>query len=50
MSEITYYQRNKEKILNRAKDYNKNNKEKLRVSEKEKEIKKEYGRNRYKNV
>ena len=30
MSETTYYQRNKELILNRAKEYYKNNEEKLR--------------------
>ena len=30
MSEKTYYQRNKNVILNRAKDYYKNDKEKLR--------------------
>ena len=30
MSETTYYQRNKEVILNRAKDYHENNKELLR--------------------
>ena len=30
MSEITYYQRNKKVILNRAKDYYENNKEVLR--------------------
>ena len=33
MSETTYYQRNKEAILNRAKDYSKNNKEVLRERE-----------------
>ena len=30
MSETTYYQRNKEVILNKAKDYYENNKELLR--------------------
>ena len=30
MSETTYYQRNKETILNRAKEYHQNNKEVLR--------------------
>ena len=35
MSETTYYQRNKEAILNRAKDYSKNNKEVLRERERE---------------
>ena len=30
MDNTTYYQRNKEKILNKAKDYYKNNNERLR--------------------
>ena len=30
MSETTYYQRHREKMLNRAKDYYKNNKEVLK--------------------
>ena len=34
MSEATYYQRNRDVILNRAKDYYKNNKEVLRESKK----------------
>ena len=51
MSEITYYQRNRDKILNRAKEYYKINKELLRgranskyrsLSEDEKDIKKQY--------
>ena len=59
MSETTYYQRNRELILNRAKDYYKNNKELLRkraknkyreLSEEEKNIKREYARNRYHNM
>ena len=33
MSETTYYQRNREVILNRAKDYYENNKELLRETE-----------------
>ena len=33
MSETTYYQRNREVILNRAKDYYENNKELLRWRE-----------------
>ena len=33
MSETTYYQRNREVILNRAKDYCENNKELLRERE-----------------
>ena len=53
MSETTYYQRNREVILNRAKDYYENNKELLRekaktkykkLSEEEKDIKREYGK------
>ena len=36
MSETTYYQRNKEVILNRAKDYYENNKELLRERAKNK--------------
>ena len=53
MSETTYYERNREVILNRAKDYYKNNKELLReraktkyreLSEEEKNIKREYGK------
>ena len=34
MSETTYYQRNREVILNRAKDYYENNKELLRENKK----------------
>ena len=58
MSGTTYYQRNREEILNRAKDYYRNNRDELKVkarneyrelSEKEKDIKKEYGRKRYNN-
>ena len=53
MSETTYYQRNREVILNGAKDYYENNKELLReraknkyreLSEEEKNIKREYGK------
>ena len=36
MSETTYYQRNREVILNRAKDYYENNKELLREKAKNK--------------
>ena len=55
MSETTYYQRNKEVILNRAKDYYENNKELLRertknkyreLSEKGKNLKRDYGKKR----
>ena len=37
MSETTYYQRNREVILNRAKDYYDNNKALLRERERERE-------------
>ena len=59
MSEITYYQRNRDIILNRAKEYYKNNKELLRkraknkyrsLSEDEKDIKKQYEKERYHNM
>ena len=52
----TYYQTNKDVILNRAKDYDENVKEILReqardkyinLSEEEKNKKREYGKNRY---
>ena len=36
MNEITYCQRNRDKILNRAKEYYKNNKELLRERAKDK--------------
>ena len=59
MSETTYYKRNREAILNRAKEYYENNKEILRekarnkyreLPEEEKNIKREYERNRYHNM
>ena len=37
MSETTYYKKNREVILNRAKDYCENNKELLRERERERE-------------
>ena len=40
MDNTTYYQRNKEKILNKAKDYYKSNNERLR----------EHTRNKYRNL
>ena len=55
MSEKTYYERNRDVVLNRAKDYYKNDKERLReqarykyrnLSE-EKNKKRENGKNRY---
>ena len=36
MSNLTYYQRNRDVILNRAKDYYENNKERLRDQAKDK--------------
>ena len=57
MCETTYCQKNRERVLNRAKDYYENNREVLRekaknkyreLSEEEKNMKREYGRNRYK--
>ena len=61
MSDSTYYQRNRDVTLNRAKDYCENNKEGLRepardkyknLSEEEKNKKREYGKgkDRYRNM
>ena len=59
MNNITYYQRNREIVLNRAKDYYENGKERLRVQardkyrnlyEEDKKKKREYGKNRYHNM
>ena len=59
MSGMTYYQRNGEAILNRAKDDYENDKERLRgpardkyrnLSEEDKSKKKEYGKNRCHNM
>ena len=56
---LTYYQRNQDVILNRAKDYYENDKERLRkqardkyrnLSEEEKNKKREYCKNRYRNM
>ena len=56
---LTYYQENKDGILNKAKDYYKNNKERLReqardkyksLSEKEKNKTREYGKNSFHNM
>ena len=55
-TDLTYYQKNRDVILNKAKDYYKNNKERLmkqardkyiNLSEEEKNKKREYGKNRY---
>ena len=57
--EETYYQRNRVVILNRAKDYYKNDKERLKeqardkyskLFEEDKNKKREYGKNRYHNM
>ena len=59
MSDLTCYQKNKDVILNRAKDYHENDKKRLRkqatdiyrtLSEEEKNKKREYGKNRYCNI
>ena len=56
---LTYYQRNQDVILNTAKDYYENDKERWRertrdkyrnLSEAEKNKKREYGKNRYHNL
>ena len=58
-AEKTYYQKHRGVIVNRTKDYCKNDKERLRehkrykyrnLSEEEKIKKREYGRNRYHNM
>ena len=59
MSEATYYQRNRNLILNRVKGYYKNHNQILKhnardqyrnLSEEEKKKKKKYGRNKYHNM
>ena len=56
---LTYYERNRDMILNRTKYYNENGSERLRVqardkyrhlSEVYKKEKEEYGKNRYRNM
>ena len=49
MSETTYYQRNRELTLNRAKDYYKSNKELLRESAKNKYRESSEEEKKYKN-
>ena len=57
--ELTYYQINRDVILNRAKDYYENDKKRLKVqardkfrklSEEQKNKKREYGKNRFRNM
>ena len=59
MSRTTYYERNRDAILQRAKDYYENNKEVLRargkskyrkLPEDEKDVKRQYQRDRYHNM
>ena len=59
ISDLTYSQKNRTVILNKGKDYNKNNKERLKeqarekyrsLSEEEKNKRREYGKNRYRNM
>ena len=59
MGDLTYYQRNRNVILNRAKDYFEDDKKRSReqakinmgnVSEDGKNKKREYGKNRYHNM
>ena len=59
-ADLTCYQKNSDVILNRAKDYYENDKERLREQvrdkyrnlseEEEEEEKREYGNNRYRNI
>ena len=58
-ADLTYYQRNRDVILNSAKYYYEKDKERLRgqargkyrnLSEEEKNKKKKYGKNRYRNT
>ena len=59
MGGTTYYERNRDVILNRAKDYYENNKELLRekaknnyreLPENEKDVKRQFQRDRYHNT
>ena len=59
MTDLTYYQRNKDVIINKAKKYYENDKKSLReqardnyrnLSEEDKNKKREYGTNRYHNM
>ena len=59
MSETTYYEKNRDVILNRAKYYYENNKKLLRertknkcteLPENEKDVKRQYQRDRYQNM
>ena len=50
MNNFSYYQKNREIMLNRAKDYYENDKERLREQARDKNKKREYGRNRDHNM
>ena len=58
MDNTTYYQRNRDKSMNDAKEYCKNNKEKTKkarnkyrnLSEEDQNKKREYGKNKYHNM
>ena len=58
MSNSTYYQRNRDVILNRAKDYYENDKKRLKSTQeinietylKKNKKKREYGKNKYHNM
>ena len=59
MSDLTYYQRKRDAILHRAKNYQENDKKRLKkesrdkcrnLSEEEKNEKRGYGKNRYHNM
>ena len=59
IADLSYYQENKDLILNKGKDFYKNNKERLRerardkyrsLCEEEKNKKREYRKNRYHNM
>ena len=50
-NKTTYYPKNKkEKLLNWAKEYYENSKERLRITKQRKNVKKECGRNKYQNM
>ena len=59
MTKTTYYQKNRDVLLSKSKEYYRNNRELIRegtnnkyklLSEDEKEIRREYHRNRYHNI
>ena len=59
MDNTTYYEKNRDKALNKAKEYYKNNNKRLKkqardkyrnLSEEDKNKKREYGKNRYQNM